>query len=101
MLASSVTESIDAAAAARNTTSTQRTPGAVGSQSPTAAPKVAFSIGKNSAFPWGTVQVRVTAPTNVAAKKHTFRVWPCAHCAAVLPLTGRVAAGTEGRQCPH
>src|SRR5262245_39273909 len=51
MLASSVTESIDTSAAARNTLGIQGTPGAVGSQSPTAAPKAALTIGKNRAVP--------------------------------------------------
>src|SRR4030095_3042779 len=100
MLAAIVTGSIDAAAAARNTVILQGTPGCVGSQSNTAAPKAALTMGKNSAVPGGTVQARSKVPPKTEpAKNHTGPLWPSAQWAPVASKTGFVAAGMENAHC--
>ena len=100
MLASIMTGSIAAAAAARNTVILQGTPGCVGSQSNTAAPKAALTMGQNSAVPGGTVQARSKVPPkNEPAKNHTGPFCPSAQLAPVSSKTGFVAAGMESAHC--
>src|SRR5262249_9018172 len=101
MLASSVTESTASAAAARSSATSQGTPGLVGSQLNTAAPKEVATIGKNSAFPWGIVQVRLTALPNEPAKNHTCPLCPSAQWAPVSSRAGLTAAGMENTHCDH
>src|SRR5882724_9171058 len=101
MLASIITGSIDAAAAARNAVTSQRTSGFVGSQSNTAAPKAALRIAKNSAFPVGTVQTRWKVPPNEPAKNHTCPLCPSVQFAPVSSRAGFVAAGMESAHCHH
>src|SRR5262245_21117308 len=101
MLASTATGSIAAAAAARNVATSQGTPGLVGSQSNTAAPKTAVSIGKSTALPVGIVQERLTAPLPTPAKNHTCPICPSAQLAPVSSRVGFVAAGMESSHCHH
>src|SRR5262249_30522696 len=104
MLASIVTESIDAAAAARNAVTSQGTPGIVGSQSNTAAPKIALKMGSNKALPGGTVQVRVAGRVRVPndpAKNHTRPDCPSSQSSPVSSRFGFLSAGIESIHCHH
>src|ERR1700682_936158 len=104
MLAVRVTESNVAAIATRKSARLHGTAGlAVGSQSPAPAPKIELRIGKNRAFPAGTVQLRVTMepPTNVPAKKKTGPVCCRAQFAPVVSKFGSLAAGIESNHCHH
>src|SRR6266508_4458481 len=99
MLTSSVLGlSIGAAASTRNAVTSQSL-GPV--QSPPPSPKAVLRIGKNRAFPPGTVQLRVAAPPNVPAKNHTWPPCPSAQCAPVRSRTGFVAAGIDSAHCHH
>src|SRR5262245_4189462 len=102
MTALRVTDSIEAAADSRSVAILQTMLGTVGAQSKTAAPQSEFKIGKNNAFPAGTVQLRVTgSPPLVPAKKNTGPNCCSAQFAPVVSAIGLLAAGIDNTHCHH
>src|SRR5437879_5924432 len=77
-----------AAAAARSVGTSQGTPGFVGSQSPTADPKIQLCTGMKMDFPVGTVTLRSAEPPNVPPRNQTGPLWPTPANAPVVSCNG-------------
>src|SRR5213592_2201466 len=91
--------SVLAAAVARRASTSHSTPGTVGSQSNTPAPKIQLYTGTKMALPDGTLQVRSAEFPKVPAANQTGPLWPSAQNSPVVSLRGLRSAGMLKAHC--
>src|ERR1035438_1718042 len=79
------------------------TPGLLGSQSPTVAPKIHRYTGRNSPMPVGTVKERSTdaGDPNDPPRNQTWPLCPTPAYWPVVSVTGFCATGIPRAHCHH